>query len=86
MANPVPKNVLKYIEGLRRHETFCLVIHLDGFPYLEINTRKQADFMTDLAKWKKHTQPTLRRSDVRYFTLAPTGEIKELTFAHDEPR
>jgi len=59
---------------------YALLLLLDGFPYVEFTARKQADFLTDLNAWKRKTYSSLARSDVRFFTLAPTGEIKELTF------
>lgn len=57
---------------------FALLLFLDGFPYVEFTARKSADFLTDLNAWKNKTLPSLRRSDVRFFTLAPNGELKEL--------
>jgi len=57
---------------------FALLLFLDGFPYVEFTARKSADFLTDLNAWKNKTLPSLRRSEVRFFTLAPNGEIKEL--------
>ena len=60
---------------------YALLLFLDGFPYVEMTARKSADFMTDLNAWKRKTYPSLARSNVRFFTLAPTGELKELTFA-----
>ena len=60
---------------------YALLLFLDGFPYVEMTARKHADFMTDLNAWKRKTYPSLARSNVRFFTLAPTGELKELTFA-----
>ena len=59
---------------------YALLLFLDGFPYVEMTARKHADFLTDLNAWKRKTYSSLARSDVRFFTLAPTGEIKELTF------
>jgi hypothetical protein len=59
---------------------YALLLLLDGFPYVEFTARKQADFLTDLNAWKRKTYPSLSRSVVRFFTLAPSGEIKELTF------
>ena len=59
---------------------FALLLFLDGFPYVELTARKQADFLVDLNAWKRKTYPSLARSDVRFFTLAPSGEIKELSF------
>jgi hypothetical protein len=58
----------------------ALLLFLDGFPYVEFTARKSADFLTDLNAWKRKTYPSLARSDVRFFTLAPNGEVKELTF------
>jgi hypothetical protein len=45
-----------------------------------MTARKHADFLTDLNAWKRKTYPSFSRSVVRFFTLAPTGELKELTF------
>jgi len=59
---------------------YALLLFLDGYPYVEFTARKQADFLTDLNAWKRKTYPSLSRSVVRFFTLAPTGEVKELTF------
>ena len=59
---------------------FALLLLLDGYPYVEMTARKSADFLTDLNAWKRKSLPTFARSVVRYFTLAPNGEIKELTF------
>ena len=58
----------------------ALLLLLDGYPYVEMTARKSADFMSDLSAWKRKTYPSLARSNVRFFTLAPTGEVKELTF------
>lgn len=58
----------------------ALLLLLDGYPYVEMTARKSADFMSDLNAWKRKTYPSLARSNVRFFTLAPTGEVKELTF------
>ena len=60
--------------------TYALLLLLDGLPYVDITARKQADFLADLNRWKRHIYPTLARSQVRFFTLAPNGEIKELSF------
>ena len=57
---------------------FALLLLLDGYPYVELTARKSADFLTDLNAWKRNTLPSLRRSQVRFFTSAPNGEIKEL--------
>jgi hypothetical protein len=59
---------------------YALLLFLDGYPYVELTARKHADFLTDLNAWKRKTYSSLARSDVRFFTLAPSGEIKELTF------
>lgn len=59
---------------------YALLLFLDGYPYVELTARRHADFLTDLNAWKKNTYPSLRRSEVRFFTLAPNGELKELTF------
>jgi len=59
---------------------YALLLLLDGYPYVEMTARKHADFLTDLNAWKRKTYPSLIRSQVRYFTLAPNGEIKELAF------
>ena len=59
---------------------YALLLLLDGYPYVEMTARWNADFLTDLATWKRKTQPSLARSVVRYFLLAPNGEIKELAF------
>lgn len=74
----VPKGIATIAKTVPKQ--FALLLLLDGFPYVEMTARKSADFMTDLNAWKRNTYPSLRRSDVRFFTLAPTGEVKELTF------
>jgi hypothetical protein len=74
----IPKGIEKIATTVRGQ--YALLLFLDGFPYVEMTARKSADFMTDLNAWKRKTYPSLARSDVRYFTLAPNGEIKELTF------
>ena len=75
----VPKGIATIAKTVPRQ--FALLLLLDGFPYVEMTARKHADFMTDLNAWKRKTYPSLARSNVRFFTLAPTGELKELTFA-----
>jgi hypothetical protein len=60
---------------------YALLLLLDGYPYVELTARKSADFLTDLNAWKRKTYPSLARSAVRFFTLAPNGEIKEMTFS-----
>ena len=74
----VPKGIATIAKTVPRQ--FALLLLLDGFPYVEMTARKSADFLTDLNSWKRKTYPSLARSDVRFFTLAPNGEIKELTF------
>jgi hypothetical protein len=74
----LPKGIEKISATVRNQ--YALLLFLDGFPYIEMTARKSADFMTDLNAWKRKTYPSLSRSDVRFFTLAPNGEVKELTF------
>jgi hypothetical protein len=74
----IPKGIEKIAATVPRQ--YALLLFLDGFPYVEMTARKSADFMTDLNSWKRKTYPSLARSAVRFFTLAPNGEIKELTF------
>ena len=74
----IPKGIEKRAATLQK--TYALLLLLDGYPYVELTARKHADFLTDLNAWKRKTYPSLIRSQVRYFTLAPNGEIKELTF------
>jgi hypothetical protein len=45
-----------------------------------MTARKHADFLSDLAAWKRKTQPSLARSVVRFFILSPAGDIKEMHF------
>ena len=59
---------------------YALLLFLDGYPYVEFTARRSADFLTDLNAWKRKSLPIFARSVVRFFTLAPSGEIKELTF------
>jgi hypothetical protein len=73
-----PKGIERIAATVRNQ--FALLLLLDGYPYVELTARKHADFLTDLNAWKRKTYPSLIRSQVRYFTLAPNGEIKELTF------
>jgi hypothetical protein len=73
-----PKGIERIALTIRNQ--YALLLLLDGYPYVELTARKHADFLTDLNAWKRKTYPSLLRSDVRYFTLAPNGEIKELTF------
>jgi hypothetical protein len=74
----IPKGIEKIATTVPRQ--YALLLFLDGFPYVEMTARKSADFMTDLNAWKRKTYPSLARSNVRFFTLAPNGELKELTF------
>jgi hypothetical protein len=74
----LPKGIEKIAATVRGQ--YALLLFLDGFPYIEMTARKSADFMTDLNAWKRKTYPSLSRSNVRFFTLAPNGEVKELTF------
>ena len=74
----VPKGIAMIAKTVPRQ--YALLLLLDGYPYVEMTARKSADFLTDLNAWKRKTYPSLARSDVRFFTLAPTGEVKELTF------
>lgn len=73
-----PKGIEKIAKTVPKQ--YALLLFLDGFPYVELTARKHADFLTELNAWKRKTYPSLARSDVRFFTLAPNGEIKELTF------
>jgi len=73
-----PKGIEKIAATVPRQ--YALLLFLDGFPYVEMTARKHADFLTDLNAWKRKTYPSLSRSDVRFFTLAPSGEMKELNF------
>ncbi len=74
----VPKGIATIAKTVPRQ--FALLLLLDGYPYVEFTARKSADFLTDLNSWKRKSLPMFARSDVRFFTLAPTGEVKELTF------
>lgn len=74
----LPKGIERIAQTVKGQH--ALLLFLDGFPYVEMTARKHADFLTDLATWKRVTQPSLRRSVVRYFILSANGEIKELTF------
>jgi hypothetical protein len=76
--NNLPKGIVTIAKTVPGQ--YALLLFLDGYPYVEFTARKSADFLTDLNAWKRKTYSSLARSDVRFFTLAPTGEIKELTF------
>lgn len=78
MSSPVPAGIERIAATIGKQ--YALLLHLDGYPYVEMTARKHADFLTDLNAWKRKTYPSLARSQVRFFTLAPNGEIKELTF------
>ena len=74
----VPKGIATIAKTVPRQ--FALLLLLDGYPYVELTARKSADYLCELNAWKRKTYPSLSRSDVRFFTLAPNGEIKELAF------
>lgn len=74
----IPKGIERVSTTVSKQ--YALLLLLDGLPYVEFTARKHADFLTDLNSWKRKTFPSLARSQVRFFTLAPNGEIKELTF------
>jgi len=74
----VPKGIERIAATVPKQ--YALLLLLDGYPYVELTARKHADFLTDLNSWKRKTYPSLARSAVRFFTLAPSGEVKELTF------
>ena len=52
------------------------VFHIAGSTFAEVPAR--CPHLSGSGKCK--TYPSLSRSNVRFFTLAPNGEIKELTF------
>jgi hypothetical protein len=72
----IPKGIERIAATVPKQ--YALLLFLDGFPYVEFTARKSADFLTDLNAWKRKTFPSLQRSQVRFFTVAPNGEIKEL--------
>ena len=74
----LPKGIEKIAATVPKQ--YALLLFLDGFPYVELTSRKHADYLTELNAWKRKTYPSLARSQVRFFTLAPSGEIKELAF------
>ena len=78
MSSPVPAGIERIARTVQGQ--YALLLLLDGYPYVEFTARKSADFMTDLNSWKRKSLPMFARSQVRFFTLAPTGELKELTF------
>ena len=77
-THATPKGILTIAKTVPGQ--YALLLFLDGYPYVELTARKQADYLTELNAWKRKTYPSLSRSDVRFFTLAPSGEIKELAF------
>lgn len=82
MSKPVNKGTLKYADNLHLLKKYHLIIELDGLPYLEFSSAKQADFLVDLAKWKRANASSLdpERVAVRFFVVDPDGGIKEFTF------
>lgn len=77
-THATPKGILAIAKTVPGQ--YALLLFLDGFPYVELTARRHADFLTEVNAWKRKTYPSLARSDVRFFTLAPSGEIKELAF------
>ncbi len=73
-----PKGIER-IAGTVRGQ-YALLLLLDGSPYVEFTARKHADFLSELNAWRRNSLPMFARSVVRFFTLAPSGELKELTF------
>ena len=72
----LPKGIEKIAATVPKQ--YALLLLLDGYPYVEFTARKSADFMTDLNAWKRKSLAMFARSNVRFFTSAPNGEIKEL--------
>ena len=77
-THAAPKGILTIAKTVPGQ--YALLLFLDGYPYVELTARRHADFLTEVNAWKRKTYPSLARSDVRFFTLAPSGEIKELAF------
>ena len=73
-----PKGIDRIATTVRNQ--YALLLLLDGLPYVELTAKKHADFLTDLAAWKRNTYPSLARSSVQFFLLEPSGVIKQLTF------
>ena len=73
---------MRYMQALEKHGTHCLVIELDGIPYLEINARKHSDFLADLTKWKRDNRQSLDspRVNARFFILDTNKAITEFSF------
>ena len=46
---------------------FVLLLLLDGIPYAEVFAKSRKVFDANLADWKRHTLPSLARSNVRFF-------------------
>jgi len=61
----IPKEITAKASKLKHK--FCLLLLLDGEAHLEIYSDKSADFTYSLEDWKRHTLPSLRRSNVQYF-------------------
>ena len=78
MSSPVPAGIERIARTVQGQ--YALLLLLDGYPYVEMTARKQADFLSDLGLWKRKTHPSLARSQVRFFTVDPIGTLKELTF------
>jgi hypothetical protein len=78
MSKPTPTGIERIARTVQGQ--YALLLLLDGYPYVEMTARKNADFLTDLNMWKRKSLPMFARSDVRFFTLAPNGELKELSF------
>jgi hypothetical protein len=78
MSKPTPTGIERIARTVPGQHALLLL--LDGYPYVEFTARKNADFLTDLNMWKRKSLPMFARSDVRFFTLAPNGELKELSF------
>lgn len=76
-VKPVPLGIQRIARTVTGQH--ALLLFLDGYPYVEFTARKSADFTSDLNAWKKNTFPSLRRSECRFFTLAPDGDLKELS-------
>jgi len=78
MSSPTPAGIERIARTVPGQ--YALLLLLDGYPYVEFTARKNADFLTDLNMWKRKSLSMFARSVVRFFTLAPNGEIKELSF------
>jgi hypothetical protein len=78
MSKPTPTGIERIARTVPGQ--YALLLLLDGYPYVEFTARKNADFMTGLNMWKRKSLSMFARSNVRFFTLAPSGELKELSF------